>query len=68
MAGNSDGGVNKDWTIFRDIVTGLVGKHVPTRPRQAPNKPGWLTREVTGLLRKKYVKEGKVWTGGDEKI
>jgi hypothetical protein len=43
--------------VFRNTVAGLVEEHVPVRPRRAPHKPVWLTREVTRALRKKR----KLW-------
>jgi hypothetical protein len=53
----SEWAVSEAWGVFRDTVAGLVEEHVPVRPRRAPHKPVWLTREVTRALRRKK----KLW-------
>ncbi len=41
------------WGKFTSVLEGLVEQNVPLRPRRIPNKPVWMTREVTRAIRKK---------------
>jgi hypothetical protein len=41
------------WCKFTSVLEGLVEQNVPLRPRRIPNKPEWMTREVTRAIRKK---------------
>jgi hypothetical protein len=47
-----EGTVSSAWGLFKKMIADLVKKHVPTKPRRAPNKPVWLKGEVTKALRR----------------
>ncbi len=46
-------GADEAWGKFTSVLEGLVEQNVPMKLRRIPNKPVWMTREVTRAIRKK---------------